>query len=186
MTSVPHEFGVRSPSGFPTDRRGHCVIDERGRALEVGPWHAWRCRCPCHAAADAPLSRRRAGRSGTRADAAAAGVVSPTSRWKHRRVPGRALWPDIPSGLRPVDRDPPVARRLGRLHVVVHSDHLPHSSTAILHPIATRRHGRHNAVVQSLTGHPLVPSSARPRANQDRLERATIGIERRSACRCRT
>jgi MOSC N-terminal beta barrel domain len=32
------EFGVHAPSRFLTDRRGHCVIDEPGRALvEVGP-----------------------------------------------------------------------------------------------------------------------------------------------------
>jgi hypothetical protein len=49
-------FGVRSPCGFLTERRGRCVIDERGRALvEVGPRHVWRCQRPCHAAADVPL-----------------------------------------------------------------------------------------------------------------------------------
>jgi hypothetical protein len=45
----PHEHGLVVPSGWLTDRHGRVFRGD----VEVGPWHTWRCPCPCHGPAPA-------------------------------------------------------------------------------------------------------------------------------------
>lgn len=51
-TGGPHERGVPHPGGYLLHRNGDLVWRD-GRAFPVGPWHVWRCACPCHARGDA-------------------------------------------------------------------------------------------------------------------------------------
>jgi hypothetical protein len=50
----PQEFGVRSPSGYLTNRRGQ-VLTLDGKPAEIGPWHIWRCSCDCHTSSEPPI-----------------------------------------------------------------------------------------------------------------------------------
>lgn len=47
----PQEAGVRSPSGYVTNRRSQ-VLQLDGKPAEIGPWHVWRCPCDCHTATE--------------------------------------------------------------------------------------------------------------------------------------
>jgi hypothetical protein len=57
---------VRHPAGYLTNPAGQ-VVTIKGRPVEVGPIHIWRCACDCHTSAEPPL-------------------FDPTSKWQRHLV----------------------------------------------------------------------------------------------------